>query len=142
MDAERLKSQLVQHEGFVSPAYQDSEGWWTIGIGRLIDERKGGGITKDEALYLLSNDIKKAEAHAAEYLWYPHLDAVRQNVVVELIFNMGPGKFSGFKKAIAAIEQQDYRETAIQLLDSTWAKQVGNRALRLAEMMRSGSWPN
>lgn len=142
MNLDRLKSQLVQHEGFVPAAYQDSQGFLTIGVGRLIDERRGGGITKDEALYLLANDIHKAESLAAQYLWYAELDEVRQNVICELIFNMGPGRFAGFKKAIAAIEQQDWKEAAAQLLDSKWAVQVGNRALRLAEMMRSGSWPN
>lgn len=141
MNLERLKAQLILHEGFISPAYQDSEGFWTIGIGRLVDERRGGGITQDEALYLLANDIKKAEVFAKVYDWYPMLDEVRQNVVCELVFNMGPGRFAGFKKMIAAFERKDFREAAIQLLDSRWNKQVGNRALRLAEMLRSGAFP-
>lgn len=141
MNIEKLKSQLLKHEGFVSPAYQDSEGYWTIGIGRLIDERKGGGITEDEAYFLLTNDIERAETWARTYAWYDDLDEVRQNVVVEMIFNLGPRRFAGFKKMIAAIEREDWKEAAVQALNSKWASQVGNRALRLAEMMRSGRWP-
>lgn len=143
MNIERLKAQLIRHEGFVSHAYKDNtpDQYLTIGVGRLIDERMGGGITEEEAGYLLSNDIRKAEDQANDFTWYASLNDVRQNVIVELIFNLGLPRFKGFKKAIAAIQAQDFKTAAAELLDSRWAVQVGNRALRLAEMMRSGSWP-
>lgn len=141
MNLERLKAQLIRHEGCVLHAYQDTEEFWTIGVGRLIDQKRGGGITQEEAAYLLENDIKKAEVLASAYDWYPMLDEVRQAVVIDMMFNLGPGRFAGFKKMIAAIEAKDWKEAAEQMLDSKWAVQVGNRALRLAEMMRSGVWP-
>lgn len=141
MNLERLKAQLIRHEGCVLHAYQDTETYWTIGVGRLIDQRRGGGISEEEAAFLLENDIKKAEAAVSVYDWYPMLDEVRQAVVVDMVFNMGPGRFAGFKKMLAAIEAKDWKEAAVQMLDSKWAVQVGNRALRLAEMMRSGAYP-
>jgi lysozyme len=143
MNLERLKAQLIRHEGCVLHAYQDSapEQFWTIGVGRLIDKRRGGGISEEEAAYLLENDIRKAEAFAAQYPWYAGLDEVRQAVVIDMLFNMGPGRFAGFKKMLAAISVADWKEAAVQMLDSKWATQVGNRALRLSEMMRSGVWP-
>lgn len=141
MNLERLKAQLIKHEGCVLYAYQDSEEYWTIGVGRMIDQRLGGGITEEEAAYLLENDIKKAEGFASDYAWYSALDEVRQAVVIDMIFNMGPGRFAGFKKMIAAIDRKDWKEAAVQMLDSKWAVQTGNRALRLAEMMRLGEWP-
>ena len=57
MNQGRLIEQLEKDEGFVSHAYQDSEGLWTIGFGRLIDQSiPSAGITKDEARMLLRNN--------------------------------------------------------------------------------------
>lgn len=141
MNLERVKALLIRHEGFVPHAYQDSEGYWTIGVGRMIDKRLKGGITEEEAAYLLENDIKKAELYASIYDWYPTLDEVRQAVIIDMTFNLGPGRFYGFKKMIAAIAAKDWEEAAAQMLDSRWARQVGNRARHLAQMMRTGEWP-
>lgn len=141
MNIERLKSQLIRDEEFVPHAYQDSEGFWSIGVGRLIDKRLGGGLTEEEGAYLLENDIKKAQFFASIYSWYGMLDEVRQNAIVNMMFNLGPGKFDKFKKMTAAIELKDWREAAAQMLDSVWAKQVGARAERLATMMTTGEWP-
>lgn len=143
MNLEKLKAQLRLHEGFVPHAYADNtpDAYLTIGIGRLVDQRLGGGITEDEGYYLLENDIQKAVAIAETYPWFSGLNDARQNVVVEMIFNLGPRRFMSFKKMIAAIEAKDFKEAAAQALDSRWAVQVGNRALRLAEMLRSGDFP-
>lgn len=141
MNLERLKAQLIRHEGCVLHAYEDSEKYLTIGVGRLIDKRLGGGISEEEAAILLENDIRKAERHAAAYRWYPLLDEVRQAVVLDMLFNLGPTRFAGFKKMIAAIENQKWLDAATEMMDSTWAQQTGNRALRLSQMMRSGNWP-
>ena len=58
MASEHLLNQLIMHEGMESQAYQCSEGYWTIGVGRNIQTL---GITKDEAMYLLANDLKRVE---------------------------------------------------------------------------------
>ena len=50
---------LKKEEGVIPHAYQDHLGFWTIGVGRLIDKRKGGGLSADEIDYLLSNDINR-----------------------------------------------------------------------------------
>lgn len=139
MDIERLKTQLERHEGKSLKLYEDSVKKLTVGVGRNIEDR---GISDDECDLMLENDIQLAKADAEKFPWFHTLDDVRQNVIVELIFNLGLPRFSGFKKAIAAIEQQNYKTAAAELLDSKWSVQVGNRALRLAEMMRSGLWPN
>lgn len=56
-----LTKQLRRDEGEVLSAYQDHLGYWTIGVGRLIDKRKGGGLTSEESDYLLGNDIDKRD---------------------------------------------------------------------------------
>jgi lysozyme len=134
-----IEAHLVRDEGMVRHAYQDSLGFWTIGIGRLIDKRLGGGITEDEARYLLRNDIARVEAECRrEFPWFGALDEVREAVVLNMVFNLGMVKFKGFVNTIADIAAGNYESAASRMLQSKWAQQVGNRALRLAEMMRTG----
>jgi GH24 family phage-related lysozyme (muramidase) len=83
---------LIEHEGEILSAYQDSLGYWTIGVGHLIDKRRGGGITQKISRLLLEDDIAHATASArASFDWIDQLDPVRQDVIVMLTFNMGVG---------------------------------------------------
>lgn len=135
---ERLKEQLIRHEGEVHHAYQDSEGYWTIGVGRLIDRRRGGGITHQEAMYLLNNDIDAVLIQCRQFPFWFELDDIRRLVIADMVFNMGIQTFKQFKKTIAYLNAGDYSNAASEMLDSRWAKQVGSRADRLSEMMRNG----
>ena len=135
MDRRKLEDQLILHEGFRSKPYVDTVGKLTIGVGRNLDDI---GISETEARNLLAHDIQAAEKIAnAVVSNYSELDEVRQRVVVDMAFNMGR-KLARFRKAIAAIESGDYATAAKQMLDSKWASQVGRRAARLAEMMKTG----
>jgi lysozyme len=76
-----LKQQLIREEGAESCAYQDSLGYWTIGVGRLIDSRKGGGLSNEEIDMLLENDIKRNyEAVLKALPWIEKLYDQRQAV--------------------------------------------------------------
>lgn len=138
-DREALREQLIEHEGLRLSAYQDSLGFWTIGVGRLIDARMGGGITRDEALLLLDHDIDACVADlTANFRWFEGLDAVRQHAVVDLRFNLGPQKFRGFKKFLAAMARADYEAAADCLVFSKWYTQVARRGPRIVGMVRTG----
>jgi lysozyme len=97
-------------------------------------------LSDEEAEYLLENDIQDSIYEASKFLGatFDVLSVDRQSVVVNMVFNMGIVRFSGFKKMVAALEGHDYNEAAAQMLDSKWARQVGNRATRLAKIMREG----
>lgn len=134
-----MKSELQRDEGFVSHAYQDSEGYLTIGIGRLIDRRRGGGITEEEAKYLLNRDLDRFEAELdAKLPWWRTLDDVRQRVILNMAFNLGIDGLLKFKYTLKAVEEGRWKEAAFGMMDSRWAEQTGNRAKRLAAMMRTG----
>ncbi len=137
---QKLIDMIKAHEGVVKHAYADSRGYLTIGVGRLIDEKLGGGLSDDEIDYLLANDLKRCQAEAKTYEWFPGLNEPRQAVVISLLFNLGKPRWDKFKKAQAAIEAGDYGEAAAQMLDSRWADQVGKRADDMAGMMISGEW--
>ena len=136
----RLLDLIEQHEGVVRHAYQDSRGYWTIGVGRLIDEKLGGGLSDDEISYLLANDVMRCEQEAARYSFYAKLDEARKAVVISMLFNLGGPNFAKFKLMHAALDAGDYHEAASQMLDSRWAEQVKGRAKELAEMMETGVW--
>ena len=141
MNRARFKDRLIKDEGSVPYAYEDSEGYLTIGVGRLIDKRKGGKLSDDEIEYLLDNDIDKVINQAIRaFPWYQDMDDVRQEVVLNMIFNLGIAGFSRFKHTIEAIARHDFVDASREMLDSRWASQVGNRALRLSEAMRTGEW--
>ena len=139
MDKKQLTKELRRDEGVVPFAYQDHLGYWTIGVGRLIDKRKGGGLSDAEIDFLLSNDIDRFEKQVIDALpWYSRLDDVRQRVLVNMAFNLGIAGLLGFKNTLAMIERGDYAGAAKGMLASKWAGQVGERAKRLAIMMETG----
>jgi lysozyme len=57
-----------------------------------------------------------------------------------MTFNMGVGRLSGFKNFLAAMAAGDWKTARNEMLDSTWAKQVGARAQRLAIQIDTGAW--
>lgn len=147
MDAndQTLLSELRRDEGVIPYEYKDSLGFSTIGVGRLIDKRKNGGLSDDEIDYLLANDVRRTIADLDKNLpWWRDLSAVRQRVMVNMAFNLGIGSATigsgllGFKNTLSMIQSGDYDGAANGMLNSRWAKQVGQRAKRLSIMMREG----
>ena len=136
----KLIEMIRQHEGVVKHAYEDSRGYLTIGVGRLIDERLGGGLSDAEVDYLLANDIARCQAEAETYEWFAGLNEPRQAVVISLLFNLGKPRWDAFKKTHAALEEGDFQTAAEELLNSKWAIQVGKRADEMAAQMFSGEW--
>lgn len=139
MDLDRLAAQLKLHEGVIPHAYQDSLGYWTIGVGRLIDKRRGGKLRDDEVVYLLKNDIAEVcKALDAKLPWWRTLDPIRQRVIADMAFNLGVDGLAKFKNTLAAVQAKRWSDAAEGMLASLWARQVGQRARRLAEMMLTG----
>jgi lysozyme len=135
--SDELVEQLKRHEGFRAHPYECSEGKVTIGFGRNLDDI---GVSDAEADMLLKNDLDSATATAANWLSGIVLCPPRQAVVINMAFNLGGPKLGGFKLFKAALAGSNYDEAANQMLDSKWARQVGDRAIELATQMRSGQW--
>lgn len=136
-----IESQLREDEGEKLHAYKDSEGYLTIGIGVLIDERKGGGITREESSYLFHNRLNKKRAEIKAALpWFDTLDEVRQGVLLNMAFQMGTAGLLGFKQTLAHVKAGRWTAASVGMLDSKWARQTPERAERLATQMRTGIW--
>ena len=113
--------------------YKDHLGYSTIGYGRLIDQRRGGGITEDEALHLLHNDITDITNRLDRaFPWWTSQPVAVQNFIVELCYQLGVSGFSKFKKAIAHLQTSNIEGAKKDSLDSRWAKeQTPSRASRM-----------
>lgn len=142
----QLVEQLKIDEGLRLSAYLDTVGVWTIGYGHTGPEVKRGLTwTREKAEAVLVEDILEHNAQLAEALpWVNGLDPVRRRVLQNMAFNLGIGNATtgkgllGFKNTLEFVRTGQYDKAADGMLASKWARQVGNRAVRLAKQMRTG----
>ena len=134
---DRIKEQLVRHEGLRLKPYRCTAGKLTIGIGRNLDDC---GISQSEAYVMLINDIMNCEKQLQAKIpdIYNGLDEVRKSVLLNMCFNLGISGLLGFKNTLEFIKVGDWERAANNMLVSRWAKQVGRRAIELSELMRKG----
>jgi lysozyme len=132
-----LIEQLKRDEGLRLKPYQDTVGKLTIGYGRnLVDK----GISEEEAEMLLIDDVLYLRNRLTRYPWFLVLNEPRQEVIINMAYNLGMTGLLGFKRMIAALNAHNYSLAADEMLDSRWARQVGRRADELALQMRTGYW--
>jgi len=145
MDEQIFTEELVRDEGKRLKLYKDSFGFWSIGVGRNLQDK---GISEEEMLFMLKNDIREHLALLDRHCpWWRNMDEVRQRVLANMAFNMGvgpsdeqpTGKLLTFKNTLAAMARGDYDAAANGMSCSAWAREVGIRATRLVEMMRTGA---
>lgn len=134
---ETLEDTLIRHEGLRLTPYRCTAGKLTIGIGRNLDDV---GISEAEARLMLRNDIVNAEAELRRaFRWFDRLSPLRQQVLVNMAFNIGLPRLKGFRNMLAALERGDYDRAAVEMLDSRWARQVKGRSVELSDWMRQGA---
>lgn len=151
---------LCVNEGIKLKPYTCPAGHLTIGIGHNLDENPltkeekeyighpvKQGINEDQAFFLCRNDLKKVRDDLDRELpWWRDLNKDRQFVMIDLCFNMGIGKKGGkkgllsFPKTLTSIATGSYDTASKQLLQSKYAKQVGDRALRNAYCLKYGEY--
>ena len=129
-----LVNQLILHEGICYKPYQDTEGHWTVGVGRNLETTS---FTDEEVKLMLASDIRRAIEAAETLPWFNQLSTIRQRVIIDMIFNLGLEGFKSFYRTIGYIEHKRYDKAAVEMLNSLWADQVGVRAIRLSSMMKT-----
>ena len=140
-DVKDLESQLRLDEGEKLYAYPDSLGYLTIGVGILIDPRKGGGLRKEESAFILRNRTSLIIAEVKRKLpWVNKLHFVRAAVLYNMAFQLGIDGLLKFKNTLNLIEAGDYETASKEMLNSLWAKQTPERAKRLSEQIRTCQW--
>ncbi|MDE2097905.1 MAG: lysozyme [Patescibacteria group bacterium] len=136
VNMDKLETQLTDEEGRKNKAYWDNRGVLSIGIGRNLSSV---GLRDCEINYLFENDIKEVEINLKAYLpWVFDLDEVRLRVFYDLCFNMGIHTLTGFPKLLGYAKAGMFDKAADELKDSLWYGEVGSRAPKLEQMLRTG----
>ena len=154
-----LINQLKRHEGLVLHAYRCSANRWTIGYGRNLqdkglsnEEKEMFGveksmdmltrkITKAQATKLLTSDVAEFEASViSKVSFFDELDSVRQDILINMAFNMGINRLMKFKNMLGKLKEHDYQGSADEMKDSKWYVQVGIRSSELYIQMVTGEY--
>lgn len=129
-----LVAQIQKHEGLRLKPYHCTAGKLTIGYGRNLEDV---GIDVEEAEFLLRKDLARVENECLHaFPWFAELSEARQDVILNMCFNLGLAGLKKFKKFLKAAEMGAYETAAHEMMDSDWAEQVKGRATELAQMMR------
>jgi len=134
---QKLIENLKRHEGLRLKPYLCPEGKITIGFGRNLEDM---GISEKEAEMLLMSDIQRCYEELDVFSWFHDLDQVRQEAMVNMLFNLGLPTFLEFKRTLKFMAEGAYSQAAVEMLDSKWANQVGDRAKELAYMVETGCY--
>ena len=141
MNKDKLMEELIKDEGYEYGIYEDHLGFATFGVGHLIldtdkefGQAVGTPVSEERILECLMNDIDVVCSELDRNMpWWKELNDNKQRVLANMCFNLGRPRLSNFKKFLAALESDDYEKAAVEMMDSKWATQVGNRAVRLRD---------
>ncbi len=118
MDLNKLKISVSKHEDLKLKAYHCPKGRITIGYGRNLQDR---GITPLEAQTMLERDLLDTKLELEVSIKFFHrLDDIRQNVLIEMGYNMGVPNLLEFKNTLKFMEKGDFINASIEMLDSQW----------------------
>lgn len=141
---DKLVQMIKRDEGHVTEggrhvAYTDHLGYLTIGYGRLIDRQRGGGLTDQEAEYLLMNDIHRVhDSLKSRVSFFSSLTENRKHALINMGFQLGINGVLQFRRMLSAMQRGDFVAAEKEALDSRWARQTPQRARRVAAMIREG----
>ena len=146
MDRNKLIEELIMDEGYKYETYHDHLGFLTLGVGHLvldtdpeINKPVGTPVSEERIKECLNNDLDiVCEELDRNMSWWRGLDGTRQRVLANMCFNLGYPRLSKFVKFIAAMQKGDWKKASEEMMDSKWATQVGNRAVRLQQMVIQG----
>ena len=157
INMDRLKEQLILHEGYRTRMYKDSTGKPTIGVGFNLTRKDAEYLLKsiganydeivagnqelsDEQIEFLFNYTIEEAINGAKALInnFSDLFDVRLRAIIDMVFNLGVRKFALFKRTREAIENSEFTLAAQYMKESLWCAQVKSRCRRLSEMMASG----
>ena len=129
-----LIDSIKQHEGYVGIVYKDSLGIDTIGYGFAIKDLE---LDKDVCDIILARKLKDLQDRVKlKFGWYPFMPKVIQDVIMEMCYQLGVTGFSKFVKTITYLQDRQFEEASVEMLDSLWAKQTPNRAKELSNRVK------
>ena len=145
MNLEQLREQLEFDEGCVYEIYNDHLGYATFGIGHLVTESDpeqgqslGTAVSSDRVAEAFESDIQSVLRDCnILYSDFHNLPEEAQQVIANMMFNMGRTRLSKFKGMKRGVDSRDWNAAADEMVDSRWYRQVTKRAYRLVERIRA-----
>ena len=129
-----LKDSIKQHEGYVPNVYKDSLGIDTIGYGFAIKDLE---LEEDICDIILDRKLKILQDRVrSKFAWYSYMPQEIKDVVMNMCYQLGVGGFSKFKKTISFLQNKQFQDASVEMLDSLWAKQTPNRAKELSDRVK------
>lgn len=132
----KLRGMIMLNEGFRGSPYSDTTGNLTIGYGHNLDARpispNVGGVMLDEDIQWAMSELD------SQFKWFEALDDARKCVLVDICYNIGLKGLLGFSNMLECISMGQYANASYHILDSLYARQVGERAVRNAHIMKTG----
>ena len=135
---DEVKARIKAHEGFRNKVYEDTLGKRTVGYGHLCVEDHWDDNKEYDETYLneiFEKDFENALYNSRTLIGNRNINYIAQGIVCEMVFQLGIGNVSKFKKMWLALDSEDYVEASKQMLDSRWYKQTKSRCESLASMM-------
>jgi lysozyme len=143
-----LEKELTRDEGVRYSPYKDTKGIPTVGIGHNLQTRPLPvntlyPLTPQQVSAIFQEDTNDVVAQLNAHLpWWDKMDEVRQRVIVNMCFNLGIETLLTFHNTLMFMELGNYSQAAANMQQSAWYVQVGQRAVRLTEAMKTGIMPN
>ena len=145
MDLEKLREQLEIDEGRVDALYNDHLGYATFGVGHLVLESDpeygseiGTAVSESRVIEAFEQDCENV-LRDCDILYedFDDLPEEAQQVIANMMFNMGRPRLSKFKGMKRGVDSRNWNAAADEMVDSAWYRQVTNRADRLVERIRA-----
>ena len=134
---DELTEDLKHDEGWRPSVYQDHLGFWTLGYGFLVDDRRGGELPEPIAeLWLQHAIMERWKQLRGLHPWIEDQPEDVQRALGNMAYQLGVAGVNKFQKMLAALQAGDRELAAEEALDSTWATQTPARAKRVAALMR------
>ena len=145
MNLRKLRAQLAIDEGVKYEVYKDHLGYATFGIGHLITAHDpengwsvGTDVDEDRVIQAFESDCETVLSDCnILYEDFGDLPEEAQQIIANMMFNMGRPRLSKFKGMKRGVDARDWDAAADEMVDSAWYRQVTNRAERLVKRMRS-----
>ena len=135
---ETLSDMITRHEGKRNKMYKDSLGISTVGVGHNLEAKP---ISDRAVKVILEDDIQDATDGLLKNLpWVGDLDIPRKFALIDMYFNM-EHRLLGFHKFLGNLQNKEWEQAGVEMMDSVWAKQVGPRADDLRRIILTGKMP-
>jgi lysozyme len=141
VNRQAIYEQLKIDEGVEYEVYLDHLGYPTFGVGHLVldsdpesGQEAGTPVSENRVQECFEKDLDIAISECQELYESGTFDGLPgevQEILVNMMFNMGRTRLGGFKNFRKALEEGDWKQAGIEGRDSKWYRQVTNRAERL-----------